>query len=69
MEYKVFKEEIKIFGKEDFNPQHILECGQIFSYEKCKNANGQTVWTVYSWDKKAEILENEEGFENAEEVE
>ncbi len=58
MEYKLLDDCIKIFGKEDFNPQHILECGQIFSYNKTENG-----WQVFSADKKAEIFENENGFE------
>lgn len=57
MNYILEKNEIKIFGKEDFNPEHILECGQIFSYEK-KTGN----YFVYSQDKMAEIVENSDGF-------
>ncbi len=57
MNYKCEKDCIKIFGKEDFVPSHILECGQIFSYQK----NGD-VWQVFSQDKMAGIVENESGF-------
>lgn len=58
MNYKLEKDRIVVFGKEDFNPEHILECGQVFSY--FKNDNGDYV--VLSTDKKAVILENESGF-------
>lgn len=57
MEYKVQEDCIQIYGKEDFCPEHILECGQIFSYEKRDG-----FWEVLSADKRAEIYENEEGF-------
>ena len=54
MEYRIEKDKIKIIGKEDFNVFHILECGQIFAFDKN---------VVYSGKEKAEIIENEEGFE------
>ena len=34
MKYLVEDNKIIIFSKDEFNPQHILECGQIFSYKK-----------------------------------
>ena len=58
MEYKIEKDKIVIIGKEDFNPEHILECGQVFSFFKNENGN----YVVLSTDKKAVILENEDGF-------
>ncbi len=58
MEYKLEKDKIVIIGREDFNPEHILECGQVFSFFKNEKGN----YVVLSTDKKAEILENETGF-------
>lgn len=57
MDYKINADNIEIFGKEDFNPEHILECGQIFSYEKTNEE-----YTVFSKDKKAEICETSHGY-------
>lgn len=57
LKYKKGKDFIEIFGKDDFNPQHILECGQIFSFKK----NGEN-YQVFSADKKAEIFETENGY-------
>ncbi len=58
MEYKLFKNKIEIYSKEDFNPQHILECGQIFCYEKTEDG-----YLVFSKDKQATIVETQEGYE------
>ena len=57
MEYIISKNTIKIFGKEDFHPEHILECGQIFSFEKTDDG-----YIVFSKDKVAKIVEIEDGF-------
>lgn len=57
MKYEIKENGIQITGKEDFNPEHILECGQIFSYIK---EDGD--YTVFSADKKAKIFETETGF-------
>ena len=57
MEYKKGKNFLKILDKNDFNLQHILECGQIFSYEK----EGEK-YIVYSKDKKAEIFAEDYGY-------
>ena len=48
----IIKKNIIFVEKQDFNPKHILECGQIFSYEFVDNH-----YIVYSADKKAEIFE------------
>ena len=56
MKYELGKDFIKISGKEDFNIEHILECGQVFSFVKNDN------YIVYSADKKADIFEDEKGF-------
>lgn len=58
MDYEIQKNGIYIIGKEDFNPKHILECGQIFRYEK----NGDGSYVVYSRDLRAKILETSNGF-------
>lgn len=57
MNYILKKNKIEILGKEDFEPSHILECGQIFSYEHIDKC-----WRVFSKDKMAEIFETESGF-------
>lgn len=57
MEYKISKNKIEILNKNDFNIEHILECGQIFSYEKKDN------YLVYSGDQMCEIIERKNGFE------
>lgn len=59
MQYKIIKDGISIIGKEDFNPAHILECGQIFRFYKNEDGN----YVVFSADKKAEIKETAEGYE------
>ena len=55
--FKVSKEKI-IVTKEDFNIEHILYCGQIFSYEKRGDK-----FVVYSLDKKCEVVEKEDHYE------
>lgn len=57
MKYNLGKNFIEIVGKEDFNPEHILECGQIFSYQKLNDA-----YQVFSRDKMAIVTELENGF-------
>lgn len=52
--YKIDKQKIIIENKNDFIAKHILECGQIFRYELQNND-----YVVYSLDKKAKIIENE----------
>ena len=39
MIYKLENNNIKVFDKTQFNPQHILECGQVFRFGKDKNGN------------------------------
>jgi len=57
MKYTIGKNFIEIEGKDDFNAEHILECGQIFSFQKQDES-----YIVFSRDKKAIIVENESGF-------
>lgn len=58
MEYKVLNNLIQITGKEDFNPKHILECGQIFRFKREEDGS----YIVNSLDKQAKIVETEGGF-------
>lgn len=58
MKYILENNKINIIGKEDFNPEHILECGQIFSFYKDDDGN----YIVSSLDKCAKIFENKTGF-------
>lgn len=50
MKYEKGDNYIKIYDKQDFNPEHILECGQVFCYEKFDNK-----YIVFPKDKYAEI--------------
>ena len=59
MQYNILKDKIEIIGKDDFNPFHILECGQIFRFHKNDKGN----YIVYSMNKKAEIEETETGYD------
>lgn len=52
MKYILEKDCIKIYDKEDFNPEHILECGQVFCYDKIGDE-----YIVYPQDKVASIKE------------
>lgn len=54
MKYEIFENEIIIYDKQDFNPKHIIECGQIFTYEKLDSC-----YKVFSEDKCAIVEENE----------
>ena len=48
---------IIIKDKENFNPEHILECGQVFSYRK----EGEN-YIVFPEDKYAEIIDEKDYF-------
>ncbi len=52
MKYKVENEQILIESEQDFNPMHILECGQVFRFKKV-GGNYQ----VYSLNKSALIVD------------
>ena len=58
LEYKLEKEKIIIFGKDDFCSKHIFECGQFFAYNK----NGKD-YEIFAGDKKAVVKEQDFGFE------
>lgn len=51
MDYKVEKDKIVINDASDFNIEHILECGQIFTYKKLE----QDDYVVFSKDKTAHV--------------
>ncbi|MCM1324896.1 MAG: hypothetical protein NC218_12345 [Acetobacter sp.] len=58
LRYKIEKNKIIIPSREEFVPQHILECGQVFSFSK----EGD-VYKVFPLDKYAEIIEVGSGYE------
>ena len=58
MKYQLAKGLIEIFDKEEFNPQHILECGQVFSYSQ----EGES-FIVFPQDKFAKIVETAQGYQ------
>lgn len=59
MIYQLENNIIKVFDKTQFNPEHILECGQVFRYGKDENDN----YFVISKKYKATIVEKENHYE------
>lgn len=59
MIYKLDKNIIIVYDKTQFNPEHILECGQVFRYGKDENNN----YFVLSKDHKATIHEKQNCYE------
>ena len=59
MIYKLEENKIKIYDKSQFNPKHILECGQVFRYGIDENGD----YFVISKDKKAVIKEKTDCYE------
>ena len=57
MKYSKEKDKIIIYDKEDFNPQHILECGQVFCFDKIDD-----FYIVYPQNKFAKIYEQNDGY-------
>ena len=55
MKYETKKDEIIIFDLSEFDITQILECGQIFSYDKLEENH----FFVYSADKVCEVVQNE----------
>ena len=51
MKYTIEKNKITIYDLSDFNIEHILECGQVFRFEKLENC-----YQVYSLNHKATIF-------------
>ena len=56
--YEIQKDKIIIKDLSQFNAEHILECGQIFSYKKNDDS-----YMVFSEDKVAKITENNKNIE------
>lgn len=56
MLYEIKDKDIYVYDKTQFNPKHILECGQVFRFGIDKNNN----YYVISKNKKATIVENED---------
>lgn len=59
MIYNIEDNVIKVYDKTQFNPEHILECGQVFRYGKDENDN----YFVISKDQRATILEKQDCYE------
>lgn len=59
MIYSLENNIIKVFDKSQFNPEHILECGQVFRYGKNDDGN----YFVISKNHKATIIEKETHYE------
>ena len=59
MIYKVQNNKIIVTDKSQFNPEHILECGQVFRFGKDLSGN----YFVISKDKKATIIETPTSYE------
>ena len=55
--YKIEKDKIIIYDISQFDPMHILECGQIFRYKK-----NQGEYTVYSSKYKAVIQKSNDSY-------
>ena len=54
MKYTIEKEGIKIYSLDEFNAEHILECGQVFCYKK----DGD-IYKVFPGREYAEIIEKD----------
>lgn len=59
MIYEVKNNTIYVYDKTQFNPKHILECGQVFRYGLNENNN----YFVISKNNKATIIEHENFYE------
>lgn len=53
MIYEIINNDIYVYDKTQFNPEHILECGQVFRYGKTDDGN----YYVLSKNNRAEIKE------------
>lgn len=59
MIYEIKNNVIYVYDKTQFNPKHILECGQVFRFGKDEIDN----YFVISKDQKATIIETPDAFE------
>ena len=59
MIYNIENGIIKVIDKSQFNPKHILECGQVFRFGKDENDN----YFVISHNNKATIIEKSDCYE------
>ena len=59
MIYEIKNNTIYVYDKSQFNPKHILECGQVFRFGKDENDN----YYVISKDQKATIVDTEPCYE------
>ncbi len=59
MIYELKENTINVLDKTQFNPGHILECGQVFRYGKDESGN----YFVISKDNKATIIEKDTHYE------
>ncbi len=57
MKYTVEENGIRVYSKDEFNPEHILECGQVFCYKK----EGE-IYKVFPGANYAEIIEEEDNY-------
>ena len=58
MEYLKKNNKIVINKCDEFDPKHILECGQVFRYKLIENG-----YQVFSLDKTAIVLNTTDGYE------
>lgn len=56
--YSIEDKSIKVFDKASFNPSHILECGQVFCYDKVQEG-----YIVFPQDKTAIIREEKDYYQ------
>lgn len=58
LKYNEIDNKIEIIGKEEFNPKHILECGQFFRYKKID----EKTYELVSGNHLITIIENDNGY-------
>lgn len=58
LKYNEIENEIEIIGKEEFNPKHILECGQFFRYKKID----EKTYELVSGNHLITIIETDNGY-------
>lgn len=58
LKYNEIENKIEIIGKDEFNPKHILECGQFFRYKKID----EKTYELVSGNHLITIIENDNGY-------